>query len=110
MFLTPTLPQESTHSSRNFHALWCGIASWGLTSAVTVQGFNARNFSGNFSTGGRVGVERECGAHPTVHESFPEMISVFFGRQRIHIFAPEINLDIQLKEHLRSQLEVTGHE
>src|SRR5947208_11655391 len=27
----------STHSSRNFHALWCGIASWGLTSAATIR-------------------------------------------------------------------------
>src|SRR5437016_12947326 len=24
----------STHSSRDFHALWCGIASWGLASAL----------------------------------------------------------------------------
>src|SRR5947207_14912989 len=36
--LTPALSPRrggSTHSSRNFHALWCGIASWGLTSAAT---------------------------------------------------------------------------
>src|SRR2546423_10048901 len=37
--LTPALSPRrggSTHSSRNFHALWCGIASWGLTSAATI--------------------------------------------------------------------------
>src|SRR5207247_9425409 len=36
--LTPALSPRrggSTHSSQNFHALWCGIASWGLTSAAT---------------------------------------------------------------------------
>src|SRR5437660_9451151 len=36
--LTPALSPRrggSTHSSRNFHALWCGVASWGLTSAAT---------------------------------------------------------------------------
>src|SRR5437867_3926476 len=38
--LTPALSPRrrgSTHSSRNFHALWCGIASWGLTSAATIR-------------------------------------------------------------------------
>src|SRR5213596_1769239 len=43
--LTPALSPRrrgSTHSSRNFHALWCGIASWGLTSAATVHGPNTR--------------------------------------------------------------------
>src|SRR2546430_5174557 len=35
---TPALSPRrggSTHSSRNFHALYCGIASWVLTSAAT---------------------------------------------------------------------------
>src|SRR2546425_360982 len=43
--LTPALSPRrggSTHSFRNFHALWCGIASWGLTSAATVHGPNTR--------------------------------------------------------------------
>src|SRR2546426_4704746 len=45
--LTPALSPRrggSTHSSRNFHALWCGIASWGLASAATVRGHKARSF------------------------------------------------------------------
>src|SRR5437867_7953329 len=35
--LTPALSPRrggSTHGSRDFHALWCGIASWGLASAL----------------------------------------------------------------------------
>src|SRR5207237_4545928 len=33
------LPQErGKHAQvRNFHALWCGIASWGFTSAATIR-------------------------------------------------------------------------
>src|SRR5438132_11846477 len=43
--LTPALSPRrggSTHTSRNFHAVRCGIASWGLTSAATVHGPNTR--------------------------------------------------------------------
>src|SRR2546430_17121748 len=38
--LTPALSPrrgEAPTVSRNFHALWCGIASWGLTSAATLS-------------------------------------------------------------------------
>src|SRR5437773_5970440 len=39
-------PQEGGKHAQfpEFSRLWCGLASWGLTSAATVQGFNARNF------------------------------------------------------------------
>src|SRR5256884_10019803 len=39
--LTPALSPrrgESTHDSRNFHALWCGIASWDLRRQLRCYG------------------------------------------------------------------------
>src|SRR5882724_11094467 len=47
---------------------------------------------------------------PSLSSNGRRGVSVLFGRQRIHIFPPEVDLDIQLKKNLRPQLKVTRHE